>query len=153
MKATSNISRRKFIFIGLLSLIAAVLGSFYLYSFDTVLFKIIKNDLSYLKLSDQQIDSFVLDAKRENHWQRKFFDWKKQYFMRIGFIAANFSKSFPYYYKYNQYKGELVGDFLLSTDFFMNKMDTNKEINYMALYNPYKRACSNPFSNLYYTIA
>ncbi|MEQ8475978.1 hypothetical protein [Fulvivirga sp.] len=143
-------SRRRFIFLGLLSLITALFGSFYFYDFDTVLFKIIKKDLAYLKLSNQQIETFVLDAKKENHWERKFFDWKKQYFMRVGFMIVSFWNSFPYYYKYNQYKSELVGDFLLSTDFFMNRMDVDADITYVALYNPYKRACSNPFSNLYY---
>lgn len=126
------------------------MGSFSFCSFDTVLSKIIKNDLSHLKINDQLIEKFVQEAKKENHWQRKFFDWKKQYFMRIGFLIVDFWQGFPYYYKYSQYKSDLIGEFLLSTDFFMNQMDSSKEIKYIGLYSPYKRACSNPFSNLYY---
>lgn len=45
---------------------------------------------------------------------------------------------------------DMVQDYLLSTDFFRNRMDEQKPLKYLGLYNPYKTPCANPFSNLYY---
>ena len=45
---------------------------------------------------------------------------------------------------------QLVSDYLLSTDFFMNKMDESRVIKHIGLYNPYMRRCAHPFSNAYY---
>jgi len=153
MSMGAKISRRKFILIALLAIGAASIASFIYLDFDKILFKILKNDLSYLKVKDDQIEKFIKEARNQNHWKRKYFDWKKQLFMRFGYMIDSIWQTFPYAYKYRQYKSEIVGDFLLSTDFFLNEMDENQQINYIGLYNPYKRACSNPFSNLYYPAA
>ena len=40
---------------------------------------------------------------------------------------------YPYKYKYNQYKANIIGDFLLSTDYFMNQMDNTKPLSYTIL--------------------
>jgi len=145
-----KISRRKFLFIGLAAFVSAAVVSISFLSFDRVVFYIIKNDLSFLSVKDEQIEKFIKDARKQNHWNNKFFNWKKQLFVRLSYLVSSVWTNFPYAYKYRQYRSEIVGDFLLSTDFFMNKMDEDQALNYIALYHPYKRACSNPFSNLYY---
>lgn len=151
MNSTHKISRRKFIFISLLTLIAVIVATISFFSFDTVVKKMLSKDLSHLKISEESFDKFVADANKEKHWQKKFFDWTKKQLVRFSFMIDSILPSFPYKYKYVQYRSEIVGDFLLSTDFFMNKMDTKRTVNYIGLYNPYLRPCSNPFSNLYYT--
>jgi hypothetical protein len=45
---------------------------------------------------------------------------------------------------------QLLTAYLLSTDFFTNKMDESKTIKYVGLYNPYTRPCAHPFSNNVY---
>ncbi len=40
--------------------------------------------------------------------------------------------------------------YLLSSDFFRNKMDESKPVKFVAYYNPFKIPCANPFSALYY---
>jgi hypothetical protein len=46
---------------------------------------------------------------------------------------------------------ELVQKYLLSTDFFLNKMDESKPVKYLGVvYTPYAKPCFNPFSSLYY---
>ncbi|MEX2335733.1 MAG: hypothetical protein WD555_00505 [Fulvivirga sp.] len=145
-----KISRRKFLWIVFLSIIAVIAGVMVIFDFNTVVIKMLKNDLAHLKINEASFEKFVKEADKKNHWSAKFFDWKKKQLIRFGFFADGILPSFPYRYKYMQYRSDIVGDFLLSTDFFLNKMDKHKTVNYISLYNPYSRPCSNPFSNLYY---
>ncbi len=58
---------------------------------------------------------------------------------------------FPFNRKYHQLCTDMTAQFLLSTDFFINKMDEERQIKYSGtIYSIYKRACANPFSGLYY---
>lgn len=150
MIQSKKISRRRFIWIVLVSLVTAFVGSFLFFDFNQVVVKILSKDLSYLNIDESTFRTFTIEADQKQHWQRKFFDWKKKLFMRFSYIADSVLPSFPYKYKFIQYRSDIVGDFLLSTNFFINKMDPKQEVKYMGLYNPYLRPCSNPFSNLYY---
>lgn len=150
MSSATKISRRKFIFLALLGLIGAAITSFLISSFNKVVYKVLSKDLSHLNVSFESYAQFIKEAQENNHWNKKFFDEKKRLFFRAYYLLDYLPVPLPYKYKYVQYRSEIVGDFLLSTDFFINKMDVNKEIAFLGLYNPYKRPCSNPFSNLYY---
>ncbi|MBL6448899.1 hypothetical protein JMN32_21485 [Fulvivirga sp. 29W222] len=147
---TGKISRRKFLWIALLTVIAAVIGTVAILDFNTVVIKMLKHDLAHLKVDETSYETFVREAEQKQHWQGKFFDWKKRQLVRFSYMVDAILPSFPYKYKYLQYRSDIVGDFLLSTDFFINKMDRDKTVTYIGLYNPYLRPCSNPFSNLYY---
>jgi hypothetical protein len=46
---------------------------------------------------------------------------------------------------------QLVSAYLLSSDFFQNKMDETRIVKYVGLYDPYTRPCSHPFSHVHYT--
>ncbi len=145
-----KISRRRFLgYLGI-GFVAGISGYVLYNDFERILFKILKKDLHQLSFDDSLIHTFIKDARENQHWEKKFFDWKRQYFLRFGSFMDSMSIPYPYKYKYNQYKANIIGDFLLSTDYFMNQMDNTKPLSYIGLYNPYKRACSNPFSNLYY---
>lgn len=145
-----KISRRKFIKLILLAVTAVLAGTLVIFDFNKVVVQMLKKDLVHLKINPDSFEKFVKEADEKDHWAGKFFDWKKKQFVRFGFIVDSLLPSFPYKYKYVQYRSDIVGDFLLSTNFFMNKMDSSKTIDYIGLYNPYARPCSNPFSNLYY---
>lgn len=150
MSSKKKISRRKFIILLFLATGAALTAAFFITPFNNVIIKILKSDLSHLNVDDTLFEKFVTEAQQNNHWKKKFFDAKKQMFVRAYYILDSLYLPLPYKYKYRQYRSEIVGDFLLSTDFFLNKMNPEKKVTYLALYNPYKRPCSNPFSNLYY---
>jgi len=150
MTVVAKISRRKFILLLLLGVVGASITSFLISTFNKVVFNVLSKDLSHLKIDSQSFEKFIQDAQTNNHWNKKFFDEKKRMFFRAYYLLDYLPIPLPYKYKYIQYRSEIVGDFLLSTDFFMNRMDTSKEVAYLGLYNPYKRPCSNPFSNLYY---
>lgn len=146
---TNKISRRKFLWIVLLSIIAVIAGSVAIFNFKKIVRMMLQKDLAHIKIDPDYFEQYVEEADRKDHWAAKF-DWKKKQLIRFGYLAEKIFPSFPYKYKYLQYRSDIVGDFLLSTDFFANKMDNNRTIKYIGLYNPYLRPCSNPFSNVFY---
>lgn len=111
--------------------------------------RIVREELSYLPINDSVFSAFMRDVKQQraiNH-----LGPQKEWFIRLHFLLGKSGVLLPYRYKYEQYKSQIVGAFLLSTDFFYDGMDESKPITYVTLYHPYKNACSNPFSSLYYT--
>lgn len=138
--------RRNFLkLLGAGSILAAA-GYWGLSSFESSIKDIIMEDTKGLQLEEGTIDRFLADAKKEIFWHE--YDLTKK-----GFIVAHTwlgSGFLPYKLKYSQYRSKVVGTFLLSTDFFMHKMDENRTISYVGFYNPYRRPCASPFSNLSY---
>lgn len=138
--------RRRFLqFLGAGSVLAAV-GVLGISSFDSSIKNMIQEDTKGMKIKEKDVDEFLSDAKKEMFWQQ--YDLTKR-----GFIVAHTwlgLEVLPYKIKYTQYRSQIVGAFLLSTDYFTNKMDPEREIQYTGFYNPYKRACASPFSNFYY---
>lgn len=96
------------------------------------------NEFKYLNIDRKGVELFVSD------------------FFKVYNYSFTNKLKFKYYYLLDikSDKSNLVADlanrYLLSTDFFRNKMDENAEVKYLGLYNPYKIPCSNPFSHLYY---
>lgn len=143
-------TRRRFI-LGLFALAAAIIGTTILViPFKNVVNKIIRKQLAYLNLEPTSVDRFANDMSVTQYYDRKNFGWKKQLFVRVFQFFDNPWIALPGKSRYEQYCTFFVNDFLLSTDFFLNKMDESKQVNYLALYEPYKRPCVNPFSNLFY---
>lgn len=137
--------RRNFIKIILGVFLLVIVRSLFFIDFDYVVKKIITKTTDKLKINDHHIDLFLKEANAENYWNQ--YSFVKKAFITIHYILENRFVTMPYAAKYVQYKNQIVGQFLLSTDFFLNKMDANREINYNAFYNPYKMPCGVPFSN------
>lgn len=139
--------RRKFIKVGIaLGVLAFVTLIFP--SFTQAIKKMLREDTEGLQIDGDSMDQFINDAHKEQ-FLATFSTIKKllivvhTYFGFLGGIL-------PYRNKYVQYRGQLTGQFLLSTDLFRNQMDTTKQVQYTGFYNPYRQPCSNPFSNLFY---
>jgi hypothetical protein len=144
-------NRRKFIGISILSVIGIAITSItVMYNFDTLVIRILKQELKTLNIKESDFKKFAEQAKASNYWNRIFFDKKKRAFVYLFSFLPKVG--LPYEFKYYQLKGRITGDFLLATDFFTNKMDEKREIKYVGLYDPYFRPCQNPFSNLNYAI-
>lgn len=97
---------------------------------------LILNELDYLNLDEEGVAHFVQDyakGKSDNY----LLKIRGLYMLRS---SAGKSKIVE----------ELVKDYLLSTDFFRNRMDESKTVKYLGLYDPYKTPCANPFSAAYY---
>lgn len=109
---------------------------------------ILTEDLDGLLVSEHDIDRFASDAAQINPWG--YSD------VKVKFIAAYDKVDWrwlplPYKYKYEQYRADIVGRFLLSTNFFREGMDESKKITYSGMiYTPYNFPCYNPFSSNYY---
>lgn len=98
--------------------------------------KLIEKELSYLKLDKQGVSSYIND-----------------YFGRSrNDVISNMKWKLLYYGGYNSYNSNKINDllkyYLLSTDFFLNRMDTTKPVNYLGMFDHYKSAIPNPFSYL-----
>ncbi len=144
-------NRRKFISLSILSIIGVAGASILaFYDFDTLVFKILKHDLKRLSIEEKYFRKFAEEARKTNYWNRIMFNNKKKAFVFVFFFLPKVG--LPYEFKYEQLRGRIVGDFLLATDFFVNKMDETREIKYIGLYDPYLRPCQNPFSNLNYEV-
>lgn len=130
--------RRKFLIIAGLSGAAAALTSarFLTTSFEQSAEALIKRELSFLRLDEDGLKKFVADysASKDRTYKRMV----KGY----GLIGLGTAQSGKIH--------QLVSQYLLSTDFFHNKMDESRIVKYIALYNPYTSPCAHPFSAAQY---
>jgi len=101
---------------------------------------IIKQELHYLKLEKEGVEQFVND-----HY--------KTHYINNSLMSQLKIRSFYFLHvkpEHSYLVTDLIESYLLSTDFFINKMDESKPLKYLGLYNPYTKPCFNPFSKLYY---
>lgn len=130
--------RRQFITIAAIGGVVSGLASlkFITHPFESVAKGIIKSELNYLKLDEDGLDRFVADYSRLK--DRNYKLTMKGY----SLFGINSSRSGKVH--------QLVSAYLLSSDFFQNKMDETRTIKYIGLYDPYSRPCSHPFSHVHY---
>lgn len=100
-------------------------------------------------VEDQVIEKFLEDADTERLWHK--FSLRKKGLLQAHTFIKESVLSLPNKQKYKLYRNQIVTSFLLSTDFFINKMNPNLPVHYVGLYNPYKTSCTNPFSNLHFS--
>lgn len=130
--------RRKFLAIAGVGGVVAALASFKFitHPFGSVAKGIIKAELDYLTLDEEGLDKFVADYSKLK--DRNYKLTMKGYSL-FGVNAARSGKVH-----------QLVSAYLLSSDFFQNRMDEKRTIKYIGLYDPYTRPCSHPFSHAHY---
>ena len=101
---------------------------------------IIMQELDYLKLDKKGVEQYV-----EDHYKTHYINNSLTSQLKIrSFYFLHVKPEKSYLVK------DLVENYLLSTDFFINKMDESKTVKYLGLYDPYTKPCFNPFSRLYY---
>jgi hypothetical protein len=98
---------------------------------------IILREFSYLDLEKEGVEQFAQDYLTTYPDTPHYF--KTRMYYALGFDS-----------KQSKLVNHFADVYLRSTDFFYNKMDESKPVRYLGLYNPYKRPCANPFSNIYY---
>ncbi len=130
--------RRKFLTIaGIGSVIAAVASlKFFTTSFESSAAGTIKAQLDFLNLDPEGVERFV-----------KAYSLNKDRYYKLtmkgyGLLGISASKSGKVH--------QMVNTYLLSTDFFTNKMDESGIVRFVALYDPYARPCSHPFNHVQY---
>ncbi len=98
---------------------------------------IITREFSYLKLDPKGVARFVDDYLKDPLSGYTPAKIKAYYALRTG--AAQ-----------SMMVADLTRKYLLSSDYFINKMDEGKTVQYLGFYNPYRSPCANPFSSLHY---
>ena len=117
-------------------------------SFEDAIIIVLRNDLSGLNIKDTTISAFAKMAAQQNPWQ--YGSREQRLISMYGGIPISYLP-LPYKKQFLTYKHEITTRFLLSSDFFINKMDETKEITFSGkLWAPYTMPCMNPFSNLFY---
>lgn len=97
---------------------------------------IITRELNYLKLEPRGVVQFVDEYLKDPMSQFSATKVKPYYVLHAGG---------------SQWKvADMTQKYLLSSDYFINKMDDSKTVQYLGFYNPYRRPCANPFSSLHY---
>ena len=140
-----KISRREFVWVGLLAFGSTVIGLVTL-DFLQVCRAMILEDISKLRIQPDSVDTFIEEADQECFWER--FTWQKRMFVIAQHSLNAFGIRLPYHYKYLQARDVITGTFLMSTDLFFSGT-ANQQVNYLSYHNPYKLSCSNPFSSLW----
>jgi hypothetical protein len=128
--------RRKFLALaGVGGLMAALVsGKFFSTTFEDSVVHAIKRELDFLNLDEKGLTSFARD----------FAIGKARNYQLIikGYSLLGISSS------HSGKIHHLVSTYMLSSDFFLNKMDEKRIIRYVGLYDPYLRPCAHPFSAL-----
>jgi hypothetical protein len=130
--------RRTFLTIAGIGSAVAAFASFKFFTtpFDKSAQAIIEEELPFLKLDPEGIAAFLKDYDKGRD---RLYQWTIKGYGLLGITSAQSGKIH-----------QLVSNYLLSTDFFQNKMDESRVIRYVALYDPYLRPCAHPFSHLQY---
>jgi hypothetical protein len=140
--------RRTFIKAGIALTGLGVVAFFMVPSFKETIAKMLSKTTAQLKIKPDFIDRFIQEATQEQFWSK--FSRSKKILIAIHTNAGFLQSLLPYRNKYLLYKGQITGHFLLSTDFFLSKMDSTKPVTYIGFYNPYKQPCFSPFSSNFY---
>lgn len=145
-------NRRKFFrytgFTALAGVIAA--GGFYatLPGRAGLIVRVLKEDLSKLRVNPEDMTRYAEEAARLNVFR---FDETKWKFLEIYTRLIPLGIPLPRMYKYKQFRADITGNFLLSTDYFWSKKRDDELIQYSGrIYTPYQYPCGNPFSSLFF---
>jgi hypothetical protein len=143
-------NRRKFIkVIGISSIFISIVGYFTLFDFLWVVKKIISQDTMLLRISEGDIDRFINEAVEEDFFLQ--FSRIKKYLIIVHFNFGSLNYLLPYKNKYLQYRSQIAGHFLLSTNIFSQPTSLEKKVSFVSFFNPFTRPCSNPFSDMYFS--
>lgn len=109
---------------------------------------ILERELEGLKVGKKDIARFAEIAAKQNPW-----DFGPRTRKLLGLYSSVNVRHLPLPFKkeYKDHCDKIVEKFLLSTDFFINKMDESKPVVFSGrIWGPYATPCMNPFSAIFY---
>ena len=116
--------------------------------FEKTIAAVIFKNLEGLNVNKEGVEKFAALAAKENPWG---IEGKAQKLLGLYSSVNVDSIPVPFKEQYKNYSDQIVEKFLLSSSFFINKMDESKEITFLGkIWSPYNMPCMNPFSSLYY---
>jgi len=109
-----------------------------------ILLAILRKHTARLIVKDEDLVAFV-EAIKGRHEHSATLAWMGM----LGPIYRHldvFSLTREMRGKMRLLEDEVVGEFLLSTDFFHRGADEKRELRYLGVFDPYERQCMNPFA-------
>jgi hypothetical protein len=142
-------SKRRFLIISSAVAIAGATGSL-LYSWKTtvetdVIVAILKRRLGLLNVDHQHFYTFSEELLTRRRKYRKKLKYLSVFSGVLSIVTPYELLSMGH--PLRRLENYTVSNFLLSTDFFQNGEDQEREIQYFGFYDPYKRPCANFFSD------
>ena len=110
-----------------------------------MLVAVLRKHLGYLNINESDFQRFAAEFPLPSRSVSRM-SW-------AGIAAPVYSwtglgKLVPATSRFRRLEENIVGTFLLSTDFFWRGSDEEREILYVGYYDPYQRPCQNPFARL-----
>ena len=105
---------------------------------------VIERRLNYLELAPNAASAFATDIRarpKQTSDRRDKLSW-------IGMLAPLYPTYVSLSSRSYATENELVVQFLLSSDFFLNGADEHRPVQYLVYYDPYRQICANPFARL-----
>jgi hypothetical protein len=139
----------KWSLLGFAALGTGILAKSAMRSFESVIFSVLEKDVKNLNVSKEDIQKYAREAAKQNPFG--FSTAKIKMVSAYDQLETLGIKAGPFYSKYTQYRSMIVGNFLLSTDFFWSKLSASDKITYSGrIYSAYAYPCGNPFSDKFY---
>jgi len=99
---------------------------------------VLKKELYYLKLEPKGVERYIEDYfNATGNNMVSTLKWKVLFYKNAGWENSS-------------HISDLIKYYLLSSDFFINKTDESKLVNYLGLFNSYKSPFPNPYSYVLY---
>ena len=142
-----KLSRRKFLVLGLA---AGVAPLYALYAWrwgdpTDIVVSILKRRIGYLRVEPSTFHDFAKNyiSPQKSNYERKLatlsaISLPLQYFSPYLWLAQGNAL--------RRFEDNIVSGYLLSTDFFANGANEQREVSYISFYDPYARPCGNPFN-------
>ena len=138
------ISRRRFLALTGVGLtgVAGVVGVRFLFAQPVaVVASVVRRKLHYLKLDEAGVDAFAKALVE----RAIAAPTKLRTLSAIGLTEVPVEKLGIHLSAMRRGEERIVTYYLLSSDFFLNGADEQKTVRYLGFYDPYQRACMNPF--------
>lgn len=108
-----------------------------------IILAVLRKHTARLIVRDEDLVAFA-EAIRERHTHSATLAW-------MGMLGPVYRRLDIFHLtremrgKMRRFEDEVVGEFLLSTDFFYRGADETRELRYLGVFDPYERQCMNPF--------
>jgi hypothetical protein len=143
-----KIGRRGFILGAMMAGVSLYTAGWWLFKvrprdYSDIVLAVLRKHLGYLKVQEGDFERFASEF-RPSYGNDPRVSW-------AGIAAPIYAwtdlrRLVPRATRFHRFEEDVVGSFLMSTDFFWRGADETREIVYMGYGPPYRRPCQNPFA-------